>query len=566
MLSFLAALIAAPVIYLLGVPFIQKVTDIVPTASAFVLGMICLWGVASLLVIWNQHGKLKEWAKRMDSHAHVLEQEKQKFQSLFDHHPDLICIANREGMIVEINPGKEHLVGDSPELTFGTPFLQYIVPEDQQRIASYFQRVLEGEALSYETAILNLVGERVEFAVKAVPLFKGQKVEGVYFILKEITAEKQLQAELTEKHDKMTTLLQSTPVGIAEVDMAGRIQVWNRGAERIFGWKQEELQGRYAPNVPREEFLSFRDQLMQGKELVGKEVRRRKKDGSPLDINLTMSKINTANGEVAGFIVILEDITLRKREERKRQHDLEMARKIQESVLSPPIEDGSISIHSTYIPSYKVSGDMYCWYQIDQHRYGVMMLDVMGHGVSSCLISMSIRSLLRGMIVRVQKPELVFAELNKHMNGLFQSQIGIPCFFTATYLLIDRNEQSIEYINAGNPPGFLHDEDGLIRLLSSSSPPIGLSVENQVKAEKLHFSGNARIMLYSDGLLGKGSLKQGVDELLQRFFQHRHLDPYPFSRMMGGDDDQDDICVVVADIVGDRKDFVTNEWRTIDAR
>ncbi|HZG17472.1 MAG TPA: PAS domain S-box protein [Candidatus Bathyarchaeia archaeon] len=515
--------------------------------------LLVLMLVPVFLIIWIQEKTLRKYAQKALAVARELEQEKQRFESLFVHHPDVIFVVNRNGIIIDMNPGKIDKYGTRLQHLIGLPFLLLVVPEDRGKVLEHFRNTLQGATRSFITAAIDVQKQRMELSYKLIPIYKDAEVSGAFVMTKDVTEQNDLQREIIEKKEKLDTLIQSSLLAISVVDPEGRIRVWNKGAENIFGWSEEELLGQHTPTITHEQMQEQLDMIKQGKIIQGEEVRRKRKDGTPIDLRLSLSRLNNADGEYNGVIMIAEDITVRKKHERRAQLDMEMARKIQESVLSPPLEDEKISIHSTYLPSYKLSGDMYCWFPIDERRYGIMMLDVMGHGVSSCLISMSIRSLLRGMIIRVQEPELIFAELNKHMSGLFQKQLGTPCFFTATYLLIDTGNKSIHYINAGNPPGILYDESGQIHLLASSSPPIGLRPEQQTKAQMLHYTGHTRIMLYSDGVLGKRSLEKGIEELQERFMQHRHWKPDDFSRMMANGDDQDDICVVVADLHGENR-------------
>ena len=59
---------------------------------------------------------------------------------------------------------------------------------------------------------------------------------------------------------------------------------------------------------------------------------------------------------------------------------------------------------------------MYYWYKIDENRYGIILLDVMGHGVSASLVCMFISSVLRETIKSLIDPELVMKDLNKYMT------------------------------------------------------------------------------------------------------------------------------------------------------
>ena len=69
---------------------------------------------------------------------------------------------------------------------------------------------------------------------------------------------------------------------------------------------------------------------------------------------------------------------------------------------------------------------MYYWYKIDENRYGIILLDVMGHGVSASLVCMFISSVLRETIKCLIDPELVIKELNKYMTLYIMKMIIFP--------------------------------------------------------------------------------------------------------------------------------------------
>ncbi|WP_052659535.1 SpoIIE family protein phosphatase [Bacillus alveayuensis] len=202
---------------------------------------------------------------------------------------------------------------------------------------------------------------------------------------------------------------------------------------------------------------------------------------------------------VAGAIAIVKtkDAIQQSNRQRKLETDLDLAKRVQEGVLPAPIENANISIIGQYFPSMKLSGDMYCWQQIDEHRYSIILIDVMGHGVAASLIGMSIRSLLPGLMTRVTDPIRVTKELNRHVFNLFKGK----SYFTFIYLVIDIKERTIEYLNAGHPPGVLINSDGTVKELVDGSIPIGLMKKVICQKGKVSYKGPTQIYLYTDGLL-----------------------------------------------------------------
>jgi sigma-B regulation protein RsbU (phosphoserine phosphatase) len=75
-----------------------------------------------------------------------------------------------------------------------------------------------------------------------------------------------------------------------------------------------------------------------------------------------------------------------KERDKRIQYELELSKQVQRSVLSGPIRNRSIEIEAAYRPSSELAGDYYAWFRMDASRYGVILLDMMGHGISSSLV------------------------------------------------------------------------------------------------------------------------------------------------------------------------------------
>ncbi|MGX4584869.1 SpoIIE family protein phosphatase [Paenibacillus chitinolyticus] len=243
-----------------------------------------------------------------------------------------------------------------------------------------------------------------------------------------------------------------------------------------------------------------------------------------------------------------------KENDNRIRSELQLAKNVQSSVLSLPIETEKIRIEAYYNPSYELAGDLYNWYPIDEDRYGVMLLDIMGHGISSSLVCMFISSVLRDTITKFVTPELVIAELNRYMNRLHNDQNHLNYYFTAIYMLVDTKNKTIDYVNAGHPPGFLMNDSGEAIPLANGTCAVGFFEEMDIKPGRITYTGKSRILLYTDGLLeeieeaetelptrlitavqqkGDMGLHAVVDELLDEEVQNNHMD---------------DICLIWIDI------------------
>ncbi|MEK7220461.1 MAG: ATP-binding protein, partial [candidate division NC10 bacterium] len=116
--------------------------------------------------------------------------------------------------------------------------------------------------------------------------------------------------------ETLRALVRASPLAIMALDPAGNVKTWNPAAERIFGWSIEEVLGRPLPIVPdekQEEFLALRQRVLQGESYTGVEVRRKKRDGSPIEISISTAPLRDAHGEISGIMGVVADVTERKR-------------------------------------------------------------------------------------------------------------------------------------------------------------------------------------------------------------------------------------------------------------
>ncbi|EPC8420223.1 response regulator [Bacillus wiedmannii] len=195
------------------------------------------------------------------------------------------------------------------------------------------------------------------------------------------------------------------------------------------------------------------------------------------------------------------ELNWHKEQEENLRNELDLATQVQRNLLSSPLREDHIKIEASYLPSFKLAGDMYYWYKIDENRYGIILLDVMGHGISASLVCMFISSVLRETIKCLIDPELVIKDLNKYMTLLHNENDNIPYYFTAIYLVVDTEKRTIEYVNAGHPSGYVLVDEANVVELNRGSCAVGFFDEIKVKKTVIPFEKNAQIVLFTDGVL-----------------------------------------------------------------
>ncbi|WP_313802293.1 fused response regulator/phosphatase [Cytobacillus sp.] len=186
--------------------------------------------------------------------------------------------------------------------------------------------------------------------------------------------------------------------------------------------------------------------------------------------------------------------------DQKIRNELDLSMQVQTSLLSEPVNKENLLLTASYLPAYKLAGDMYYWQKLDENRYAAIQLDMMGHGISASLVCMFISSVLRDAITSGSDPEYVMKELNRWMNSLNRRNQQIPYYFTAIYLVLDTKRKCIEYVNAGHPTGFALIDNKEVKELASNTCAVGFFEEIQINKKVITYADSVQLLLCTDGV------------------------------------------------------------------
>ncbi|NGM85151.1 fused response regulator/phosphatase [Paenibacillus sp. 7124] len=191
-----------------------------------------------------------------------------------------------------------------------------------------------------------------------------------------------------------------------------------------------------------------------------------------------------------------------KERDQRIQDELKLAALVQNAVLSLPLVKEELEVHAIYQPSFELAGDLYAWYDLGEGRYAVILLDMMGHGISSSLFCMFIASVLKDTVTTYVEPEKVVQELNRRFNQLYIEKQLVQYYFTAIYMVIDTRLRRIDYINAGHPPALFFEGDAREPLmLETNCHPVGLFDRIEATPQSVSYEREGHLALYTDGLL-----------------------------------------------------------------
>lgn len=169
----------------------------------------------------------------------------------------------------------------------------------------------------FEKEFIRKDGSRIPILIGGALLDEGVPERGVCFVLN-ITERKQAEEALRETNQTLETLIQASPLPIVAFDPNVNIRIWNPAAERVFGWSEQEVIGSPFPTVPedqRKEGIALYEESFRGYEVTDLETRRCRKDGTLIDVSVSLAPLRDARGIFRGMVAVFADITERKRAE-----------------------------------------------------------------------------------------------------------------------------------------------------------------------------------------------------------------------------------------------------------
>ena len=258
-------------------------------------------------------------ANRDDSHH-----TQALFKNLFLASPDAIVVTTVDGHISAANPAVEQLFGYSETELIGR-LVEILIPErfrghHPQRRNAYVAAPRPRPMGSG----LELYGRRkdgTEFPVDIMlsPVESDEK--SVLTVIRDITERKQAEAALRRSEERFRLLVEGArDYAIFMLDPEGRVATWNSGAERIKGYRAEEILGRhFSIFYPQESVDRGKPQheleVAAGEGRFEDEGWRIRKDGSRFWANVIITALRGKDGQLIGFSKVTRDFTDRKRAE-----------------------------------------------------------------------------------------------------------------------------------------------------------------------------------------------------------------------------------------------------------
>ncbi len=234
---------------------------------------------------------------------------------------DAIISKSLDGIIKSWNPAAERTFGYTPDEAIGQ-HISIIIPaglrEEEKEINS---RVQQGEKIEhFQTKRRRKNGEELSIALTVSAIRDiNDNVIGIAVIARDVSEQKKID----EKQAVLAAIIESSDDAIVSKDLNGNIISWNPGAEKIFGYTEEEVIGKHISIIIPKRLLSEETHIIgkirKGEKVSHFETIRVRKDGREINISLTVSPVKDRHNTIIGASKIARDITEKVELEKQRK-------------------------------------------------------------------------------------------------------------------------------------------------------------------------------------------------------------------------------------------------------
>lgn len=356
---------------------------------------------------------------------------------------------------------------------------------------------------------------------------KPTRLVGVWV---DITRRKMADMHAMEDRDLFRTLINCLPDNIYYKNRESRFVIANEATARkmrvntpsdLIGRKDSHFFSPEMSEIARRE----EEEIMRtGKPITNRIHHETWKGGKHTWSKVSKFPWYAADGSVKGVVGISSDVTkliesqqkyqriAKQLDERNRalEKEITLAREVQRALQPLHIpdrvwkqEDGQVrraTFHHVYMPSTGVAGDCFEVFPVGNSGIGMLICDVMGHGVRAALIASMLRGLMEQVANLADTPGLLLSSLNRQLYRIFD-RANITMFASACYVYLDLAKRRMTLSGAGHPAPFVLQPSGEAFVPAiPRSPALGLLENAMFRESEIALENGTKLMLYTDGL------------------------------------------------------------------
>ena len=283
-----------------------------------------------------------------DRHGHEADMSSTRFErglsdqassllaAIVDSTDDIIISKTLDGIITSWNRSAERIYGYTAKEAIGS-HIALIIPKDRREEENdILERVRCGERLDhFDTVRQRKDGSLIDISLTVSPVKDSAgRVVGASAVAREITERKRTERSVA----LLAAIVDSSDDAIVSKTLDGIITSWNKSAEQMFGYTAGEAIGKHITLIIArdrwDEEADIINRLRRGERIDHFQTVRRRKDGSLVDVSLTISPVKDSSGHIVGASKVARDITAQVRATEALRDSKEEFRRLSQSLDS----------------------------------------------------------------------------------------------------------------------------------------------------------------------------------------------------------------------------------------
>lgn len=332
--------------------------------------------------------ELAEGRRERDQTLEALRESNDKINNILESITDLFYSLDREWRFVDLNRQTENRFRKRRDELVGKVIWE-VYPDavDSPLYSNFHTAIEEMKPVHFELASKIVPG--VWFEAHAYP-----SEEGLTVYLRDITERRRSEVI----NQRLAAIVESSDDAIISKDLNGVIKSWNKGAERIFGYTADEVIGQpvtiLIPSDHLDEEPRILERVRSGRPVEHYETIRRHKDGSLLDISLTVSPIRDDEGNIVGASKIARDISEQKRREERIRFQADLLEAVEQAVIATNLE-----------------GKIIYWNNFAEWLFGWTEVEAIGANVLELIPAATERTMAAEIMAKIRSGESWTGEL-----------------------------------------------------------------------------------------------------------------------------------------------------------
>ncbi len=210
-------------------------------------------------------------------------------------------------------------------------------------------------------------------------------------------------------------------------------------------------------------------------------------------------------------------------EKEKLEKEIEVAREIQRELLPKEFPKSSVfEFYGLNKPSKQVGGDYFDVFRLNENQILILIADVVGKGIPASLLMANFQASVKALT----RLDFDIGNATTILNNLMKQNLSSGNFVTFFWAILDENEKTIKYVNAGHNPPILIRESGIIRLDKGGILLGVLDLTQNYDFEIIQLHKDDLICLFTDGFIEAQNMNEdefGEERFCIRLREYRNF-------------------------------------------